>query len=132
MFDQPIFNPRDLRCKKPYGAVPSGTNVEFCLRPPRNLGYTRAKMTARFESRNDEVITKTIPWGGMELGRDLFPITLDVGDYIGLIWYSFSLSGPNERWQEFGPYQLTVYDDSEKVPTWYGEGRINVQGCGTQ
>ena len=123
MFDEPIYNPRDLRYKKPYGAVASGTHVEFNLRPPRSLGYTRAKMTAHFESREShQNVTVSMPWSGLELGRDLFHATLDTTDYIGLVWYSFSLSGPNERWQEFGPYQLTVYDGSIEVPSWYGEG----------
>ena len=122
MFDEPIFNPRDLRYKKPYGAVASGTKVEFNLRPPRNMGYNSATMTARFESRGEQVVTLPMPWSGMELGRDLFHAALDTSDYIGLVWYSFTISGPNELFQEFGPYQLTVYDGSIDVPTWYGEG----------
>lgn len=119
---QPIFNSRDSRYKTPYGAVPSGTQVQLSLRPPRNLAYNKAVLIARFEARDEEVVTLSMPWVGMELGQDMFSATLDTGDYIGLVWYSFRLMGPDGRYQELGPYQLTVYDGSEDVPTWYGEG----------
>ena len=63
-----------------------------------------------------------MPWVGMELDRDLFRATLDTGDYVGLVWYSFRLEGLDGRQEELGPYQLTVYDGAEDVPEWFGEG----------
>ena len=119
--NQPIYNSRDPLYKTPYGAVASGTPVQFCLRPPRTLGFTNAKLTAHFENRGQD-ITIPIAWAGMELGRDLFPVTLNTDGYTGLVWYSFQLYGPNGAKQELGPYQLTVYDGSDEVPSWYGEG----------
>ena len=56
------------------------------------------------------------------LGVDQFRGTLDVGTYVGLIWYSFVLEGLDGRRAELGPYQLTVYQGEEAVPTWFGEG----------
>jgi len=119
---QPIYDSRDARYKTPYGAVAAGTVVQFTLRPPRAAGFSRASLEARFESRNDETLTLSMPWAGMELGQDLFHAQLDVGDYIGLVWYSFRLEGIDGRSQELGPYQLTVYDGREEVPSWFGEG----------
>ena len=119
---QPIYDSRDARYKTPYGAVAAGTVVQFTLRPPRAAGFSRASLEARFESRNDETLTLSMPWAGMELGQDLFRAQLDVGDYIGLVWYSFRLEGIDGRNQELGPYQLTVYDGREEVPSWFGEG----------
>ena len=119
---QPIYDSRDARYKTPYGAVAAGTAVQFTLRPPRAAGFSRASLEARFESRNDETLTLSMPWAGMELGQDLFRTQLDVGDYIGLVWYSFRLEGIDGRSQELGPYQLTVYDGREEVPSWFGEG----------
>ena len=119
---QPIYNARDPRYKTPYGAVPAGTRVAFTLRPPRNLGFSRARLTAQFESRDGQTVTLPAPWRDLELGVDLFQAELDVGDYVGLIWYSFTLEGLDGRKQELGPYQLTVYDGSEAVPGWFGEG----------
>ena len=69
---QPIYDSRDARYKTPYGAVAAGTVVQFTLRPPRAAGFSRASLEARFESRNDETLTLSMPWAGMELGQDLF------------------------------------------------------------
>ncbi len=117
-----IFDSRDARYKTPYGAVPAGTEVRLTLRPPRALGFTRAVLTARYESRDDEPLTLPMPWTGLEEGRDLFSAALDTADYLGLVWYSFTLAGPGGGVQELGPYQLTVYDGAETVPAWFGEG----------
>ena len=51
MTHPPIFDSRDPRYKTPYGAVPSGTAVTLTLRPPRGLGFSWARLTARYESR---------------------------------------------------------------------------------
>ena len=118
----PIYDSRDSRYKTPYGAVPAGTVVQFTLRPPRKAAFSHARMTARFESREDETVVFDMPWGGIDLDQDLFQVQLDTGDYIGLVWYSFLLTGIDDRKQELGPYQLTVYDGTEQVPAWFGEG----------
>ena len=122
MTDPAIFDPRDLNFKNPYGAVPSGTVVCFTLRPPRAGGYSRGRLTARFESRNNEEQIIPLPWVDSQLGVDQFRGTLDVGTYVGLVWYSFVLEGLDGRRAELGPYQLTVYQGEEAVPTWFGEG----------
>ena len=122
MTDPAIFDPRDLKFKNPYGAVPSGTVVCFTLRPPRAGGFSRGRLTARFESRNNEEQIIPLPWVDSQLGVDQFRGTLDVGTYVGLIWYSFVLEGLDGRRAELGPYQLTVYQGEEAVPTWFGEG----------
>ena len=117
-----ILDPRDLNFKNPYGAVPSGTVVCFTLRPPRAGGFSRGRLTARFESRNNEEQIIPLPWVDSQLGVDQFRGTLDVGTYVGLVWYSFVLEGLDGRRAELGPYQLTVYQGEEAVPTWFGEG----------
>ena len=119
---QPIYDSRDPRYKTPYGAVVSGTVVRFTLRPPRSMGFSRARLEARFESENDRTVTVPMPWTGMELGQDLFQAQLDTGDYIGLVWYSFTLEGADGRRQELGPYQLTVYDGADQPADWFGKG----------
>ncbi|MBE6956213.1 MAG: glycoside hydrolase family 13 protein [Ruminococcaceae bacterium] len=120
--NQPIFDSRDLRYKKPYGAVPSGTRVEFCLRPRRQLGFSRAVLQARFEMDGNRVTEITLPWSDTDLGYDCFAGRLDTGDYVGLVWYSFRLEGLDGRHMELGEYQLTVYDAKEVVPDWFGQG----------
>ena len=118
----PTYDPRDPRYKAPYGAAASGTQVRFTLRPPRMEGYSHASMHARFESWNDQILIMKMPWQGFEEGHDLFEAELDTAGYIGLIWYSFRLEKIDGRTQDLGPYQLTVYDGTEEVPAWFGEG----------
>lgn len=118
----PTYDSRDPRYKTPYGAVASGTQVQFTLRPPRIEGYSHASMSVRFESRYNEILVLKLPWQGHDLGQDLFSAALDTGGYVGLVWYSFCLERLDGRKQELGPYQLTVYDGTYTVPSWFGEG----------
>ena len=122
MHYRPTYDSRDLRYKTPFGAAASGTQVRFTLRPPRAEGYSHASLTARFESRHDETVIMKMPWQGHDLGQDLFSVELDTSGYVGLVWYSFQLKKLNGAKQELGPYQLTVYDGEEEIPSWFGEG----------
>ncbi len=125
----PTYDSRDSRYKTPYGAVASGTQVQFTLRPPRAESYSRALFTARFESRHDETVIMKMPWQGHDLGQDLFSVELDTMGYVGLIWYSFQLIKLDGRKQDLGPYQLTVYDGEEEVPSWFDpEGLVGAGG----
>ena len=122
MHYRPTYDSRDPQYKTPYGAVSMGTQVQFTLRPPRAEGYCHASMTARFESRFDEILILKMPWKGFDLGRDLFSVSLETAGYVGLVWYSFRLERMDGSRQELGPYQLTVYDGTEETPAWFGEG----------
>ena len=117
-----IFDPRDPQCKTPYGAVPAGTRVALTLRPRRAEGFSHAVLTAVFESSDNRSYEIPMAWQGHDLGRDVFSCTLETGDYVGLVWYSFALTGPGDLRHELGPYQLTVYDGREAVPDWFGQG----------
>jgi len=116
------FDPADLRFKTPYGAAPSGSPVTFTLRPPRKEAFVKATLAAQWEFDDGRVTATDLPWVGLEGERDLFSGVLDTTGYTGLIWYQLKL----ERWDgskwETGVFQLTVYDDSEAVPSWFGEG----------
>ena len=122
MTDTLLFDPRDERYKSPYGAVSAGTVVHFALRPERAQAFSRAVLTARFESRANELVRIFLPWSGWDGERDVFAGSLPTGDYVGLIFYSFRLEGLDGRTRTLGEYQLTVYDGCEQVPAWFGEG----------
>ena len=122
MYDTNIFDPRDGRCKSPYGAVSSGTRVRLTLRPLRSLGFSRGEVTLRYEFDGDRTETIPMPWSDTDWVRDEFSCTVDTGDYVGLVWYTFRLTGFGGRQTELGTYQLTVYDASERVPDWFGRG----------
>ena len=117
MTEPTIFDSRDMRCKEPYGAVASGTRVRFTLRPPRAEGYSWATLSARFEFREDQVVEIPMPWTGLDGAIDLFSCTLDTGDYVGLVWYTFTLARiDGKKGEQLGPFQLTVYDGEEQIP----------------
>ncbi len=116
-----IFDPRSTQYKKPVGAVPAGTRVRFALRPDRAEGFSRAHLTARFEQRGDETVTVELPWRACSRGSDVFAGSLDVGGYVGLVWYSLHLEGSGRTWQS-PLYQLTVYDPADPPASWFGEG----------
>ena len=120
--DRAIFDSRDLRFKSPYGAVPAGTKVNITLRPLHADGYTHARLVAYLEFWNNHQIELDLPLHSIEEDRDVFTGTLDTGNYVGLVWYCLYLSGPEDRFRNLGTYQLTVYNGSETVPTWFGQG----------
>ncbi len=122
MSNTPIYNSRDLRYKTPYGAVSSGTRVQFTLRPSRAEGFSRATLYARLEFDGNRTISVSMPWTDTQRGVDAFSGTLDTSGYVGLVWYTFRLEGIDGRARELGPYQLTVYDGEDAVPGWFGEG----------
>ncbi len=122
MLEPSVFHPRDPRCKSPFGAAASGERVTFTLRPPRCEGYVAATLTARLEQAGDRQLEIALPWSGLEGSRDCFSGVLDTGDYVGLIWYSLRLRRLDGTGAQSEEYQLTVYDGSEAVPAWFGEG----------
>ena len=123
MIDAQTYDSKDLRFKTPYGAVPGGTEVTFTLRPLRSEGYSRGILTARLESWDNKRIEVPMVWTGLDGERDMFTGSINTDGYMGLIWYSFRLERlDGKSGRESQEYQLTVYDENDKVPRWFGEG----------
>lgn len=122
MSHTPIYDSRDLRYKNPYGAIAAGTTVNFTVRPARTEGYSRVTLYARLEFDYDRTIAVPMPWVSTDYQTDVFTGTLNTGDYVGLVWYTFHLEGLDGRCRDLGPYQLTVYDGTDVVPDWFGKG----------
>lgn len=123
MIDAQTYDSKDLRFKTPYGAVPGGTEVTFTLRPLRSEGYSRGVLTARLESWDNRRIEVPMVWTGLDGERDMFTGSINTDGYMGLIWYSFRLERlDGKSGRESQEYQLTVYDENDKVPRWFGEG----------
>ncbi|MCI8537129.1 MAG: glycoside hydrolase family 13 protein [Oscillospiraceae bacterium] len=122
MFDLSVYDPWKPDCKQPYGAVTSGTQVRFALRPLSQEGFSRVRLIARFEFWENRVREVDMTWRSRTLGRDLFEGSLFTEGYVGLIWYHFSLEGLDGRTETSPVYQLTVYDGTERVPDWFGQG----------
>ena len=80
-------------------------------------------LTVRYEFQNNRTEECVMPWVGLDGERDLFSYTLETAGYVGLIWYSFRLEGVDGRQTTLeGEHQLTVYDGTQNVPAWFGEG----------
>ena len=122
MLDRQTYHSRDLRFKSPFGAVPSGSAVTFTLRPLRAEGYVSATLTASLEQEGSRRVEIPLFWSGLDGARDCFSGVLDTGRYVGLVWYSLRLTRMDGTGEETEQYQLTVYDGSEGVPAWFGEG----------
>ena len=122
MFDTAIYDSRDSRCKSPYGAVSAGTYVKLTLHPLRREGFSRAQVALRYEFDDNRVEILDMPWVDTDYVLDYFSLTVNTGDYVGLVWYSFCLTGLDGRELVLGEYQLTVYDGSDAVPDWFGKG----------
>jgi cyclomaltodextrinase len=123
LIDAQTYDSKDLRFKTPYGAVPGGTEVTFTLRPLRSEGYSRGILTARLESWDNKRIEVPMVWTGLDGERDMFTGSINTDGYMGLIWYSFRLERlDGKSGRESQEYQLTVYDENDKVPLWFGDG----------
>ncbi|MBD5150379.1 MAG: glycoside hydrolase family 13 protein [Oscillibacter sp.] len=127
-----IFDPRDSRCKAPYGAVPCGTKITFTLRLPRTEGFSACRMLL-FEEFADAYWEVSLSRAGEEEDRVLFSGSCDAPDQPELIWYGFRLRRENgeELWlgkngfcqaDELERWQQTVYDDTLSTPDWFGRG----------
>ena len=116
------FDPADLGCKSPYGAVGSGTKVTFTARPRRQDCFAGGVLTARWEFDSDNVTETALTWAGLDGDLDCFTGELDTEGYVGLVWYTLRLYRFDGSFEESGEYQLTVWDGKETVAPWFGEG----------
>ena len=117
------FNSRDTECKKPFGAVKTGTEVYFSVKSD-SLEYA-------FLIANDKKHKMNSCEGGFEITisfetPELVFYCFELHTCNGLTVYAgkgsmgrayFSLDVP-ER------YQLTVYRQDTKVPEWYSQGIV--------
>lgn len=125
------FDPRDLLCKDPFGAVTCGTRVAFRFRPERGAAVTRCELLAHEEFSNRWTETELLPM--QEDGRTVYHGTYEAPCTGELVWYHFRLTwadggtscyGKNGlcAWDAVTPWQLTVYDASHQTPDWFGRG----------
>ena len=88
--DFPVFNPRDSRCKQPYGAVPCATEVTLTLRPLASEHFTACTLLLHNEFAG-ETRTVSIPCIGSDDRHTIFSGSYEAPKQEELIWYSFRL-----------------------------------------
>lgn len=127
-----VFSSRDLRCKSPFGAVPCGTPVQFTLRADKQEHFTSCSLLAFHEFSNHNM-SVSLPLKGEEDGCLVFSGTFSAPAVPELIWYGFLFTRDDSSCCWYGKsgycqeqalqrWQLTVYDNTRAVPTWFGEG----------
>ena len=125
------FDSRSERCKKPYGAVPCGTDVTLTLFTENYETVERASVAAYCEFTDSwtEVVLSPM----RQDDRKIFQGTYTAPAQGELVWYHFKLFwkdggmccfGKNGFCQshEVQSWQLTVYDGDSKTPEWFGRG----------
>lgn len=117
----------------PSGAVPTNSTIQFNIQIPRHYGLKDVFLVCISDEDNQYEYLK-MNWKGIESGRDVFEIELDVKKQ-GLIWYYFQLKTINsvsyigksnygivETGVEPYSWQITVYDEELTTPDWIKGG----------
>ena len=126
-----VFDSRDARCKKPYGALPCGEAWSLTCRPLSSEGFTHCSVIIRREFAGHELEAE-MPFSHTWEDRACFSLELIPFQTPELVWYWFRF------WRDDGtgclldktgyrsvgepvPWQLTVYE-KRHTPAWFGEG----------
>lgn len=125
-----LYNPRDLKSKKPFGAVPENKKIDLCFDAIDGVFVYEVHIVLTKDS-NKEVIKERLKFSGKTKNGDEvishFKKTISLEEK-GIYWYHFELktevgdfdlyrddngylSDKSER-----EYQITVYDKDYKVP----------------
>ena len=126
-----LFDPRDARCKTPFGAVTVFAAVDFTFYP-RGNAVTGCTLLAHHEFSDRWTETELLP-AADETGEKVFSGTFFAPSQPELIWYHFRLRWADggesccgrdgfQSWDKVTPWQLTVYDGRAKTPDWFGRG----------
>ena len=126
-----LFDPRDARCKSPFGAVTTFAAVDFAFYP-REHAVIGCTLLTHHEFSDCWTETELLP-GTDEAGEHIFSGTFFAPSQPELIWYHFRLHwadggvscygrGGFQAWDKVTPWQLTVYDGRAETPGWFGRG----------
>ena len=126
-----LFDPRDARCKSPFGAVTTFAAVDFTLYP-REHAVIGCTLLTHHEFSDRWTESELLP-GTDEAGEHIFSGTFFAPSQPELIWYHFRLHWADggvscygkdgfQAWDKVTPWQLTVYDGRAETPGWLGRG----------
>jgi len=129
------FDSRSERCKKPFGAVPTATEVELTLYTDAYESVTAAYVVAHEEFSDlwTETELPAVTIEGLKAFRGVYTAP-SRGE---LVWYHFKLRWADGGESRFGKngscqpdavqaWQLTVYDAADDTPAWFADG-VNYQ-----
>lgn len=126
-----VFDSRDSRYKKPFGALACGEELTLACRPLSTEDFTHCSVILYREFAGHQLEVE-LPFACRWNDRVCFSHTFSAFQEAELIWYWFRF------WRDDGtgcfldrtgyrsegdphPWQLTVYEESH-TPAWFGEG----------
>ncbi len=130
--DLPVFDSRNCRYKRPFGAVPCGTEITLALRPLASEDF-RACTALVCGEFADEKRAIPLPYVGDEGVYAVFSGSYTAFDEPELIWYCFRFDRADGSAVYLGKngycgegeaacWQQTVYDATYQTPDWFGRG----------
>lgn len=110
------YDSRDMKYKKPFGAVAAGTAIAFHVDVDQTSSLPTCYMAVRMESCRGEVADQQWDIKGVSVtdGWDF----LFTPQTEGLYFYKFTVPGSNGAAEETREYQLTVYRRGFETPKW--------------
>lgn len=126
-----LFDPRDARCKSPFGAAEIFAAVDFTFYPCAHA-ITACTLLAHHEFSDRWTETELLETTD-EAGERCFSGTFFAPSEPELVWYHFRLRWADggescygqagfQSWDEVTPWQLTVYSARDRTPDWFGRG----------
>ena len=132
MLDRTVFDSRSPAFKEPFGAVAPGTPLRFTVRPWISDRTRQAFLVLHREFAD---VTEELPLASREEEFDhlAFSGCVSAPETAELCWYHFRLEnadGSSRLLDRDGfvenrplrPFQLTVYEEGDGTPEWYGAG----------
>lgn len=111
------FNPHDLKCKSPFGAVSNNETVSFSIYCKDGVFVNNITLRVYFDER-DEYVDYPLNYVNSKDGYSCFNVEVNDLD-VGLYWYHFNLSteeGDIRFDDDNKGFQLTIFDQDYNTP----------------
>jgi len=127
-----VFDPKDEKCKKPFGSVMQGEEIEIDLRISRRLGACKVSLLLFRDGEEKHEIYPML-FKEHEKHREVYMVKFSINEE-GLYWYRFSFTdiggekniGRGHENKAFIDsdlcWQLTVYERGFETPEWIKGG----------
>ncbi len=133
MKEQLLHNSHDHTFRSPFGAIESGTMLSIALLISKSLNHKEVFIHTVKKGVEEKIRMEVFV---LNTNDDMYTVHLDSKDYIGLIFYYFSilvdektiyygnnsekLGGMGHIYTEIPPfYQITAYKKQHGVPAWF-------------
>lgn len=119
------FNPHDLKCKSPFGAVSNNETASFSIFCQDGVYVNKVTLRIYFDEQ-DSFIDYPLSYIESKDGYSKFSCNVDYLD-VGLYWYHFIIDTENGELRfddNQRGFQLTIYDSEYETPNYIKGGII--------